>query len=146
VLLPLASRLPNGLVAGVDHSDLMLRHAWMRTRRFVDAGRVRLVRGTSSDLSMFPDASFDHAFGIHVVALWRDPRADLGELHRVLRPGGRVLLAYRPAAERRFASREGASFAVARLEALLDEVGFRGTDTARTDEAGPLLAWTAGTR
>lgn len=44
----------------------------------------------------YPDARFDAVFAVHVVYFWTDALADLREIRRVLRPGGRALLGYRP--------------------------------------------------
>jgi demethylmenaquinone methyltransferase/2-methoxy-6-polyprenyl-1,4-benzoquinol methylase len=81
--LALAAERAGGRVTGLDFSERMLE----RARR--KSGTVRWVRGDALALP-FPDASFDAAtvgFGIRNVA---DLEAGLGELARVLRPGGRL--------------------------------------------------------
>jgi SAM-dependent methyltransferase len=55
--------------------------------------RVALHLGTAEATGM-PSASFDRVVSIHNVALWPDLLAGLTELHRVTRPGGRVVLAW----------------------------------------------------
>jgi len=142
-LLRVAACVPRGFVAAIDSSALMLRHARMRARQLEGSGRLRLMQASTGDLSALPEACFDKAFGIHVVPLWSDPARDLRELRRRLRPGGRLLLGYRPAGE---SVSRGAEFAAPRLERLLDESGFGEVRTERTLEAGRLLAFTTATR
>jgi len=142
-LLRVASRVPRGSVTAIDSSALMLRHARLRARGLEGTGRLCLTQASTSDLSGFAEAGFDKAFGIHVLPLWCDPARDLRELRRRLRPGGRLLLGYRPAGE---SAGRGAAFAPARLERLLDESGFGEVRTERTLEAGRLLAFTMATR
>jgi ubiquinone/menaquinone biosynthesis C-methylase UbiE len=90
----LAQRATQGLVAGVDPSDTMLRQAGVRNRRTIAAGRVRLERGEAAKLP-FADASFDKALAANCVQFWRDVPAALVELRRVLAPGGTLLIGIR---------------------------------------------------
>jgi len=74
---------------GVDLSEQMLRRGAAKLRRRGLDSRARLVAGDAEALPL-PSASFDAAtigFGIRNVG---DPAAALAELHRVLRPGGRL--------------------------------------------------------
>lgn len=82
---------PNGYVAGVDVSAMMVERATRRNERVVDAGRVDLRRGSVEDLP-FPDKTFDAAFSINSLHAWPDQRAGLDEIRRVLRPGGTVAI------------------------------------------------------
>ena len=140
-LLGMASRVTRGFVAGVDPSELMLRHARQRNRRFIRKGRLRLVQGSSSDLSCFESGSFDKAFAVDVIHFWSDPRSDLRELWRVLRPGGRLLLGYGPTPGD---DGDAAGGTPERLERLMREVGFTGSGTRRA--SGAPLAWTLARR
>jgi ubiquinone/menaquinone biosynthesis C-methylase UbiE len=90
----LARRATQGLVAGVDPSDTMLRRASARNRRAIAAGRVRLAHGEAAKLP-FADASFDKALAANCVQFWRDVPAALAELRRVLVPGGMLLIGIR---------------------------------------------------
>ncbi len=79
-------------VAGVDHSDVMLRQATGRNREAIRAGRVDLRLGAAAQLP-FPDSAFDCVFAINSAQFWKDPATTFAGIQRVLKPGGRVLLA-----------------------------------------------------
>jgi SAM-dependent methyltransferase len=86
----LAKRLVDGHIAGVDPSPVMLRQARRRNARAIAAGCVELCAAPASALS-FADASFDKAASLNSIAFWGDVECALAELHRVLRPGGRMV-------------------------------------------------------
>jgi SAM-dependent methyltransferase len=82
------------LIAGVDHSDLMVRTAARRNRRAIREERMLLRQGDVAALP-FADCTFAAAFAVNSYHQWDDPSAALGEIRRVLRPGGRVVLSIR---------------------------------------------------
>ena len=79
---------PEGSVVGVDASEPMLALA---TKRCEGHGNVGFEQG---DVTALPvaDADFDRALSVQVLEYVADIPAALGELFRVLRPGGRVLI------------------------------------------------------
>lgn len=92
---------PRGYVAGVDLSDEMLRVAANRCRSSIDAGRVELRHGDAAALP-YDAGSFDKVLSVHTLYFWADAAVVVRELHRVLAPGGRLVLGFR--------SKEDASF------------------------------------
>jgi ubiquinone/menaquinone biosynthesis C-methylase UbiE len=84
-----------GFVAGIDHSDVMVRQAARRNADAIRAARVELKLGTAAQLP-FPDAGFDCVFAINSAQFWKDSVKTFTELGRVLKPGGRVILAVQP--------------------------------------------------
>lgn len=107
----LADRTPAALVAGVDPAPEMRDLASRRTRDLRDRSRggpaVDLRIGTAAETG-FGDAAFDLVVSVNTVALWPDLTTGLDELHRVVRPGGRVVLAWHSRSARsRFARRLG---------------------------------------
>jgi ubiquinone/menaquinone biosynthesis C-methylase UbiE len=115
-----AGRVPDGWVAGVDPSSMMLRLARWRNRRGVRGGRVELRRGVVQALPWAP-SEFTHAFSVNTFFEWPDPRAALVELARVLRADALVALT----SQARWAPGAGEVAAdVGRMLALLRETGF----------------------
>jgi ubiquinone/menaquinone biosynthesis C-methylase UbiE len=77
---------------GVDHSRDMLELAGELNAGAVGAGRLRLVHADAADLGLAA-CSFTCAAMAHVYFFLSDPVTALGELHRVLAPGGRLAVA-----------------------------------------------------
>ena len=90
----LAKTARSGFVAGVDPSELMLQTAEKRTKKFRKKGRVELKLSEASALP-WPDATFDKVAALHSFQFWSDPDHDIAEVHRVLKPGGLLLLILR---------------------------------------------------
>lgn len=80
-------------VTGVDPAPLMLAMGrWLSRGR---SGRgIQFVTGTAEALPV-PDQSVTVAWAISSAHHWGDEAAGLGELHRVLKPGGRLIIAER---------------------------------------------------
>lgn len=79
---------PSGSVVGVDGSAAMLALA---ARRCSAHDNIELRSGDATALPM-QDASFDGALSVQVQEYVSDVIAGLGEIHRVLRPGGRLVV------------------------------------------------------
>jgi len=88
-------RLSNlaGHVAGIDPSREMVRQARARNAGAIEGGRVDLRRGGVDSLP-FDRNTFDKAIAINSMQVWPDTIAGLGEIRRVLRPGGRIGLGF----------------------------------------------------
>jgi demethylmenaquinone methyltransferase/2-methoxy-6-polyprenyl-1,4-benzoquinol methylase len=88
VAIQLAQR-SGAKVAGVDLTEQMLRQGKRNVSGAGLDGRIALVAGRGEQLP-FPDASFDALTFTYLLRYVEDPRATLGELARVVKPGGRV--------------------------------------------------------
>lgn len=90
------------VVVAVDLSERMLARA---KRRAAVLGIP--VEFTAMDVQSlgFPDGSFDTAIGTFVFCSVPEPRRGLGELRRVLRPGGKLVLLEHVRADGRWAGR-----------------------------------------
>ncbi|WP_157783964.1 class I SAM-dependent methyltransferase [Bradyrhizobium yuanmingense] len=97
-LMELAARAPRGHIVGLDLSELMIEIAAQRNRSLIEAARVELVLSTSESLP-FPDGVFDKVQCVHVLYFWKDIETSLGEIARVLKPGGRLGLLFRTNAD-----------------------------------------------
>ena len=79
---------PTGSVVGVDSSSAMLDLA---ARRCAGNESIELRPGEAVSLPV-DDASFDAALCVQVLEYVTDPTVALAEMHRALRPGGRVVV------------------------------------------------------
>lgn len=96
VAIELASRLATrGFVAGVDHSEVMLRQAARLNAPAIRDGRVELRVGSASELPSF-DRPFDKIFTINSIHFWTDPVECLKRTRALLRPGGMIAVAFQP--------------------------------------------------
>jgi SAM-dependent methyltransferase len=93
----LARRATRGRVVGVDHSEVMVRQAARRNAAAVRDGRVDLRLGNAEQLPEF-DEPFDKILAVNSLMFWDDPVARLKELRDLLRPGGRIAIAFQPRA------------------------------------------------
>ena len=82
------------LFAGVDPSPAMVERARDRLGPFIRAARLDLRRGGDAALD-WPSQSFDRAVAIDMLRSWPRPDRTLRRLARLLRPGGRLVLAVR---------------------------------------------------
>ncbi|MGW4488075.1 class I SAM-dependent methyltransferase [Amycolatopsis sp. NPDC004368] len=80
---------PDIRLTGLDLSPAMLRLAQQRADAL---GRSVTLREGSAEALPFPDASFDTVVCTLGLCGFPDDRAAIAEMHRVLRPGGALLL------------------------------------------------------
>jgi phosphatidylethanolamine/phosphatidyl-N-methylethanolamine N-methyltransferase len=80
----------NCSVTGIDFSESMLEIARERAER-KDIRNVRLLQMDAADLK-FADNSFDIVYAPYLISVVPDPVRVAGEMRRVCRPGGRVIL------------------------------------------------------
>jgi len=90
-----AARACDGLVCGVDHSEVMLRQARRRNADAIRAGRVDLRLAKADCLPSFA-VPFDKVLAVNSMGFWEDPEACLRTVRSLLRPGGRIAIASQP--------------------------------------------------
>ncbi len=93
-LARLAALAPSGFVAGIDPSALMVRLARQRYRATIERGAMAVSEATGARIP-HEDAAFDRVYGVHTIYFWPEPRRDFCEIRRVLRKGGKLVLAFR---------------------------------------------------
>ena len=131
----LARRHGAGFVAGIDPSDVMVRLASRRLRGQIERGQVDVRRAEAARLPFEP-AQFDAALAVHVLYFWPDARIELREIRRVLRPGGVLVIGFRPDDPEARASLPASVYhlrSATELEKLLLENGFDAVDVATTN-------------
>jgi ubiquinone/menaquinone biosynthesis C-methylase UbiE len=80
-------------VAGIDLSDIQIDLARRRLHDRIADGSAEIVVGDAAHLP-WEDGTFTAASCVGSLDYFADPDAAVKEIHRVLRPGGRVVLTY----------------------------------------------------
>lgn len=112
----------DGVIWGIDHSEVMLRQASKRNQRAISAGRVRLVLGPVSQLPRF-DGPLDKILDVNSFQFWDNKIDMLKRLKEQLRAGGLIALVHQP--RNLGATEEDATKAGVKLAGRLEAAGFK---------------------
>jgi SAM-dependent methyltransferase len=132
-----ATSVAVGLVAGIDRSEEMARMAARRCLHLLREGRAGVMVSDSAYLP-FRSRRFDKALSVHTVYFWRDPKAHLREIRRVLRDGGRFVLGCRPkgdAGSEDFPESVYTFYTAEEVRGLLEASGFERVDITHAPSA-----------
>ncbi|MGQ0604550.1 MAG: class I SAM-dependent methyltransferase [Anaerolineales bacterium] len=91
----IASAAPEGFVAGVDISEVMVTQATRRNIAAIHAGRVEVKQGAVERIP-YSDQHFDKALAVNSYRFWPAPVENLKELRRTLKPGGLLAIIEQP--------------------------------------------------
>lgn len=83
----------DGFVAGIDHSEVMVRESIRNNKAGVRTGNISIQQGCATEIP-FEDNFFDAAVAIESFYFWPEPLAGLKEVHRVLKSNGTVAIAF----------------------------------------------------
>jgi len=87
----LAAIATQGKIYGIDHSKESVAMALRTNKPWIDIGRVE-VREASVSRLPFSDGAFDIVTAVETHFWWPALPADLREVLRVLKPGGRLII------------------------------------------------------
>ncbi len=148
-LATLATLNDPGSLDGLDFSPTALKIARKKNRLLLKSGKLHLHEG-ASDAMPYADQSFDKILTMHTIYFWEDAATHFGEIFRVLAPGGRFVIGFRPGDDARAASIfPGNIYAfptIADVKQLLEKAGFRIAETERRDDRKSILSWIAAER
>ncbi len=115
-----------GCMIGVEPSPTARASALRRYRRWVESGFLHILDGDAADLPL-EDNSADCIITVNTIYFWPDAAAGLAEIRRVLRPGGRFVLAVYTEEQLRAIGLTRFGYTIRseeELKALLDDAGF----------------------
>lgn len=121
---------------GLDFSEQMVEEARKKNVDLIEQGVLDVQFGNSEKLP-YNLEMFDAVFCINVIYFWESPATHLQEIHRVLKPGGKLYIGVRPKsvleklpfAEHGFHLRD-----TPEIEAILQQSGFRPLHTHQQTE------------
>lgn len=134
----IAERAHQGMIAGIDPSDVMVSHAAKRNRELIKAGRIELWQGSVSSIP-YEYARFNKVVAVDNYQHWPQAEFNLGEVQRVLKPGGLLALCLRIQKPLTLTSgfrREE----VEEVAGLVRWVGFQEVRTIHSDSAACVIA------
>jgi len=132
----LVARVTEGIVHGIDHSELMVGMAARRNAKALAEGRLRLSQASVADLDD-ELAPLDLILAVNNLGMWPDPPAQLERLERLLRPGGRIAIGLQPRTPG--ADADTARRAGEEITGLLAEVGLADIETRQLDLQPPMV-------
>jgi ubiquinone/menaquinone biosynthesis C-methylase UbiE len=90
-LSKLAAAAAQGKVYGIDHSEASVAGSKRANAQLINVGRVGVRHGSVSQLP-FADGTFDLVTAVETHFWWPDLPADMREIFRVLKSGGRLVV------------------------------------------------------
>lgn len=79
---------------GCDYSELMVQESIKNNHNWIDQHQAQFIQ-TSADQLPFEAQHFNKVFTVNTIYFWEDPRVELKEIHRVLKPHGTFILTVR---------------------------------------------------
>lgn len=114
--------ITEGIVWGVDHSEVMFKQASRRNSEALSKGMVKLFLGTIAEMPPV-DGQVDKVLDINSFQFWRSPVNDLKKLRTFLAPNGIIAIVHQP---RKPGSTDGDVDKAGRMFAgYLESAGFR---------------------
>ena len=123
----IAQQARNGHTYGLDQSETMLRQAGLHNGPAIKSGRLSLIKGDFK-APPFHSARFDKVLAVNVAYFFGVDGREMAEIHRVLKPGGCVVIYVTDQATMEawpFAQTGGHRlYGPAAIRACLEEAGF----------------------
>ena len=93
LLKDIAGQMQSGVVEGVDFSEAMFSTAGKRLKNLIESNRV-ILKCDDFMNATYEDNSFDIIYSLNTIYFWPDPDECLSKMYRILKPGGRLILAF----------------------------------------------------
>jgi ubiquinone/menaquinone biosynthesis C-methylase UbiE len=93
LLVEMAETINSGLIEGIDFSDTMVCIAEKKARKYITEGKV-LIRQGDFENTVFNENSFDKICSANTVYFWPHPDNCLNKILKILKPGGKLILAF----------------------------------------------------
>ena len=130
-------------VVGVEVSDTMVNQATARNRRACREGRTELVGGNGITIPFETDTA-DSAFTAHTIYFMAEPHTTVNEIARILKPGGRLVVACRVGDDEMPAWMDRTVYRIPTIEQIREILGSAGFEQVvhhAGDDSGHHTHW-----
>ena len=121
---------------GCDFSQVMVEEAIKQNETFVKSEQARFYLAGAEKLP-FDNETFNKVFSVNTIYFWNDQQLALSEIWRILKPGGKIVIAIRPKSimqHYEFVKYGFALFSKDELINLLSKSNFKVTYTLEKEE------------
>jgi ubiquinone/menaquinone biosynthesis C-methylase UbiE len=87
--------IKEGIIVGIDPSEVMLSQAQKRNEVAISEGKVKLHLAEIENLPVF-DETFDKIFSINSIIFWNQPIKRLKDLRKLMKPNGLIAITIQP--------------------------------------------------
>ena len=89
----MAKIVDNGFVEGIDLSNTMVAVAQRKNKTHISSGKVNIRQGDFKSAD-FGDCCFDKICSANTIYFWSAPDTYIKKIFRLLKPGGKLVLAF----------------------------------------------------
>jgi ubiquinone/menaquinone biosynthesis C-methylase UbiE len=128
LIAEMAKIVNQGFIEGIDLSNTMVSMAKKLNKKHIAEGRVNIKQGDFAETN-YHDESFDKICSANTVYFWQNPDNYIKKVLKILKPGGKLILAFedKEQLEKRSLSTNVFHFySQHEIENLLDRNGFSG--------------------
>ena len=93
LIFEMAKQVNKGLIEGIDLSDTMVAIAEKKNKKYIAEGKV-IIRQGDFEETAYNDNRFDKICSANTVYFWPQPDNFIKNILRILKPGGKLILAF----------------------------------------------------
>lgn len=112
----------DGIIHGIDHSELMVKKASDRNKKAILTGKVKLFLASVSELPEF-DKPIDKIIDVNTFQFWKDPINSLKEIKKNMVNDGLIAIVHQP--RKPGATEHDSTEAANKFSKMLEEAQFK---------------------
>jgi len=93
LIFEMAKQVNKGLIEGIDLSETMVAIAEKKNKNYIAEGKVIIRQGDFEEIA-YNDNRFDKICSANTVYFWPQPEHFIKNILRILKPGGKLVLAF----------------------------------------------------
>lgn len=136
----IAEQIDSGKIYGVDFSEPMVQQAQQKFQALLQLGKLNIQFADVQKLP-FESGIFDKVCTVNTLYFWSEPLLGLREIHRVMKRGGKLVVAIRSADKMKnlkYTQHNFRLYSLTELHGLLEEAGFTGVALDHQDQQNKL--------